>query len=467
MSYEMLRRLEVWLVMIAGLAWFGTGADEGLVRFLLAALPGSLLVTSAVANVVFPGDPYASRTGATGALIGIVFSVPLLLFAPLTALLLGGLSVIAALSLGRLVADDVETPEGLEPVIVDNRVAAEIALDESVLGLVASVMGMWNRDDQARVAGEIRAAREWLAAGGWDTDPAGYHEEPPPVGPFDSRTRRAAGLEVEVMRYDSEFEPRPGAPGRDRWLTYRGCRTSEVRLLRRSDSPDWLVCVHGLGMGHSPIDLRAFDASWLRSRGVNLAFPVLPLHGSRSRGRVSGAGFVTGEVLDTLHALTLTVWDIRRLVRWLRQEGARRVGIYGISMGGYASAVSVSLEDDLDCVIAGIPAVDLSELMMFHIGRRALKMAEAEGITREDVAAVLQPVAPLALSPKVPPERRFIYAGLVDRFVPPVQPRTLWEYWDQPEIAWYPGSHLGFRFHPQVRDLVDRGLSVSGLGRDG
>lgn len=463
----MLRRLEVWLVMIAGLTWLASGADEGLLLFLLAALPGSLLVTSAVASVVFPGDAYVHRTGATGALIGLVLSVPVLLFAPLTALLLGGLSLVAGVALGRLVADDVETPPDVEPAALDNRVAAEIALDESVMGLVASVMGIWNRDDQARVAGEIREARDWLAEGGWDAAPASYHEDPPPIGAFDSRTTRSAGLDVEVMRYDSEFEPRHGAPGRERWLDYRGCRTSEVRLVRRSDSPDWLVCVHGLGMGHSPIDLRAFDAAWLRARGVNLALPVLPLHGSRARGRLSGAGFITGEVLDTLHALTLTAWDIRRLVRWLRQEGARRVGIYGISLGGYSAAMSVSLEEGIDCVIAGIPAVDLAELMRFHIGQRALRLAEAEGITAAHVADVLRPVSPLALSPQVAPDRRFIYAGLVDRFVPPVQPWRLWKHWEQPEMAWYGGSHLGFRFHGEVRDLIDRALSDSALGRNG
>ena len=57
-----------------------------------------------------------------------------------------------------------------------------------------------------------------------------------------------------------------------------------------------------------------------------------------------------------MHALTQTAWDIRRLLAWLRDEGAERVGITGLSLGGYSTALVASLEDNLECAIAGIPA---------------------------------------------------------------------------------------------------------------
>ena len=464
MSYEMLRRPEPWLLALAGLAWFGSAAGHGVVAFLLAAVPGALLLTSATGTLLFPGDRYLPRAGATGALLGVVMSVLMLIFAPLTAILTGALSAVAGLAAGRLAAEDVEVPEGLEHPGAGIPVAAEIALDEGVLGLVSAVMGVWARDEQSRVAEEIEAIREWLHAGGWDASPAGLHEEPPPMGPIHSDPRRAAGLDVEVMHFDSEFEPRQGAPGRERWMSYQGCRTSEVRLVRRAGADDWLVCVHGLGMGHTAIDFRAFDAPWLHRQGFNLAFPVLPLHGSRARRRISGEGFVTGEVADTLHALTQTVWDLRRITRWLRQEGARRVGIYGLSLGGYSSAVTACLEEELDCVIAAIPAVDLADLLGFHAGQRAWKLGEAAGIGVESIAEVLRPVSPLALAPKVARDRRFLFAALADRFVPASQPYALWRHWDEPEILWYPGGHLGFRFHPEVEEFVGRALDA-GLAR--
>ena len=466
MNYEMLRRPEGWLLALAGLAWFAAAGGHGAAAFVFAALPGALLVTSATATFLFPGDRSITRIGATGALLGLVMSVPLLLFAPLTAILLAALSAVAGLAAGRLASEDIEVPEELEHPGAETRVAAEIALDEGVLGLVTAAMGVWARDEQSRVAGEVGTIREWLEAGGWDTAPEAFHEEPPTMGPTTSDTRRVAGLQVEVVRFDSEFEPRQGAPGRDRWLSYAGCRSSEVRLVRHRESEDWLVCVHGLGMGYSPIDLRAFDAARLRRQGVNLAFPVLPLHGSRARRRLSGEGFVTGEVADTLHALTQTAWDLRRIIRWLRAEGARRVGLYGLSLGGYSTALTASLEDGLDCAIPAIPAVDLAELMWFHAGQRALRLGEGFGLDVSAVAEALRPVSPLAVRPKTPKDRRFIFAALADRFVPAAQAYALWEHWDRPEIAWYPGGHLGFRFHPEVGDFVARALDGTLLARE-
>jgi hypothetical protein len=63
----------------------------------------------------------------------------------------------------------------------------------------------------------------------------------------------------------------------------------------------------------------------------------------------------------------------------------------------------------------------------------------------------------------VPRERRYIYAAVADRLVPADQVYDLWKHWEEPEIVWYPGGHLTFRFHPAVRRLLERALAESGL----
>lgn len=463
MDYEMARRPELWLIALAGVAWFACGAEGGLAGIVVVALPGALLVTAATATLLFPGDRQALRAGATGALVGLVFAVPLLLFAPLSALLLGALSAIAGLACGRLVGEDLVLPDGQAAPERDARLAAEIAFDESVLGVLTKMMGPYNAPIQSRVGEELEATLHWLRAGGWLDSPADFHEIPPSLGPVSVSAARTAGLDYEVMRFDSEFEPRRGAPGRERWLGYAANRSSEVRLLRSAGSGDWLICVHGLGMGRSWLDLRAMSAARLRGRGLNLAFPVLPLHGSRALGNqfASGAGFVVGDVVNTLHALTQTAWEIRRLVAWLRQEGAERVGLYGLSLGGYATALVASLESELDCAIAGIPAAEIGELADYHSCPRALALACEARITAERIAMALTPVSPLAMVPQVPLERRFIFGALADRFVPPPQVEALWRHWERPPILWYPGGHLGFRFHASVRNFVDRALDAT------
>lgn len=463
MDHEMARRPEPWLIALAGVAWFACGAEGGLAGVVVAALPGALLVTAATATLLFPGGRQALRAGATGALVGLVFAVAMLLVAPLAALLLVALSAIAALACGRLVAEDLVLPDDQPVPELDARLAAEIAFDESVLGVLTTMMGPYNAPIQSRVGEELEAILHWLRAGGWMESPADFHETPPTLGPVSVSAARTAGLDYEVMRFDSEFEPRRGAPGRERWLGYEANRSSEVRLLRSAGSDDWLVCVHGLGMGRSWLDLRAMSAARLRARGLNLAFPVLPLHGSRALGLqiASGAGFIVGDVANTLHALTQTAWEIRRLIAWLKQEGAGRVGLYGLSLGGYTTALMAALEGELDCAIAGVPAAEIGELAEFHSCPRAMALAGESRITAERIAVALTPVSPLAMLPRVPLERRFIFGALADRFVPPPQVEALWRHWERPPILWYPGGHLGFRFHASVRSFVHRALDAT------
>lgn len=458
----MARRPEVWLIALAGVVWFACGAEGGFAGILAAAVPGALLLASATGTLLFPGDRLIPRAGATGALVGLVFAALLLLFAPLTALLLGAVSAIGGLAAARLAAEDLELPEGQPAPELDLKLAAEIALDESVLGVLTTYLGVFGKPTLARASEELEETLDWLRAGGWLNEPAGFHQLPPQLGPAAIAPRRVAGQECEVMRFESEFEPRPGAPGRDRWLGYANNRNAEVRVVRAQRSREWLICVHGLAMGRDWLDLRAMSADWLHRCGVNLAFPVLPLHGPRGIKRItSGAGFLAGDVSNTLHALTQTVWDLRRLIGWLRQEGAERVGIMGLSLGGYTTALVASLEDDLECAIAGIPAAEFGDLTCYHANGRALAAAADANITPERITVALTPVAPLMLMPRIPHDRRFIFGALADRFVPPRQVEALWRHWEQPEIEWYPGGHLGFRFHPPVRNFVDRALRAT------
>ncbi len=76
---------------------------------------------------------------------------------------------------------------------------------------------------------------------------------------------------------------------------------------------------------------------------------------------------------------------------------------------------------------------------------------------------VLRVVSPLALEPRVPHERRYLFGGVADRLVPADQVRDLWRHWDRPRIEWYQGAHVTFSAHPGVRRLIGEALRESGL----
>jgi hypothetical protein len=270
------------------------------------------------------------------------------------------------------------------------------------------------------------------------------------------RPGRTRKVDYEHLSFDSDYEPHAGEPGRDRWLGYNANRRAHAWVLRHADGPrPWLVCIHGYQMGLPLYDMLAFPPEYFHERlGLNLLLPVLPLHGPRRIGRRSGDGFIGAEVMDTVHAEAQAMWDIRRLLTWVRAQGDAGVGVLGLSLGGYNASLLASVADDLRCVIAGIPLADFARAMFRHAPALHLQDAQAIGIDEDRTREVLRVVSPLALEPRIPFEHRSIFAAVADRLVPADQPRDLWRHWGEPRIAWYPGGHLTFRAHASVRRLV-------------
>lgn len=319
--------------------------------------------------------------------------------------------------------------------------------------------------DHRRLAEEASRAVELYGDSGWLEDPARFHCEPPPI--------RDAVLSDEFrlpwgpyrhLRFESGYEPHAGEPGRERWLNREANRTAHAWLLEHPGEPrPWLLCVPGYRMGSPVIDFTGFRVHWLhRGLGLNLAIPVLPLHGPRRCGWRGGDGFLTGDFVDTIHAQAQAVWDIRRLVGWLRGRGAPAIGAYGVSLGGYTAAL-LSAFEEFECVIAGVPAVDFLRLFRKQTPRCLERAVEWMGFPLEKIARMLRVISPLALSPRVRRERRYLYAGLADRVVTPDHAYDLWEHWERPRIEWYPGGHISFLWERNVAGLLAEALHESGL----
>jgi dienelactone hydrolase len=350
-----------------------------------------------------------------------------------------------------------------------------VAVDEAILGSMAVSLPMPGASASRAIRGEVLEARALFAERGWLEKPITYHEKPPALEAPRLRTRdvrlRGGRTVFEHLSFESGYEPRAEEPGRERWLGYRPNATAHGWVLRHADPlpggrpRPWLICIHGYQMGSPLIDLGAFDPRFYHHKlGCNLLLPVLPLHGPRKVGRISGDGFLAGNALDSIHAEAQAMWDIGRMLRWLReQEGADGVGVHGLSLGGYTTALFSSVADDLRCAIPGIPATDFARLFWRHGPHLQVRYMEHQGVVHDEVAEVMQVVSPLALEPRVPHEHRAIFGGVADRLVPPDQVRDLWRHWGEPEIVWYQGAHVTFMRHPEVRQLIERTVRNAGL----
>lgn len=457
--------LEAWVPVIAGLLWLWCAASFGAIGFLFSLLPGCLLLASGVSTLLYPGDVRISQFTAAGGLLGIPFAIPAVFVAGagtgLVLLVLSALSFLAAGSISvRQEPHCADVPEP-HPSL---GLALQAAIDDAILASLT--VRARTPADTDRVAQEIHAARELFADNGWLASPEAYHQTPPPLHEVRISPAHTIGIDYEHLSFTSGYEPHAGEPGRERWLGYTPNQTAHAWVLRHpTEQRPWVLCIHGYEMGRPALDLAAFRVRQLTQEAhLNVAIAVLPFHGPRRVGRTSGDGFLAGDFLDTIHAEAQAMWDIRRLLSWIRAQGAPAVGVMGLSLGGYNAALVSGLDSNLACVIAGIPATDFLRLTFRHGPVLQLRYAERHGLIHDEVAEALRVISPLALPCLVPHAHRHIYAGIVDRLVPPDQPRDLWHHWERCAIAWYQGGHLTFRAHPHVRHFVRGALREAGLG---
>jgi dienelactone hydrolase len=341
--------------------------------------------------------------------------------------------------------------------------AAQAFRDEILLAGFSFLRATPNATALDRIDREIAAAQQFYGDKGWLDSPEGFFAAPPPPTDVTVKRVNSMGRSYERVAFDSEYEPHAGEPGRERWLSYTAEDRVYALMLRHRDPRPWLVCVHGAEMGRAALDLALFHAWHLyRDLGLNVVLPVLPMHGPRARSLPKGVSFPSEDVLDDVHGTAQAVWDVRRLLSWIRaQQPDAAIGLNGISLGGLISSLVASLDDGLTCAVLGVPAVDLVGLVGRHAGLSGHRRLRH---TMNSAKPIGRMISPLALTPRVPMPGRFIYAGIADRLVHPRDQVTrLWEHWGKPQIRWYPGGHTGFFRSRPVQRFIDDALVQSGL----
>ncbi len=343
--------------------------------------------------------------------------------------------------------------------------AVKVALDEFFFATEVVTLRVIAGHERHRIAHEVRSALRLYAKRGWLARPALYHRTPPALERTRFQASSASGVAFEQLSFESGYEPHPGEPGRRRWLSYDANRTAHAWIVRHpGPERPWVVCIPGFRMGNPTVDFTGFRVAWLHEElGLNVAVPVLPFHGPRRVGRRGGDGYLSGDFLDTVHAQAQAVWDARRVIRWLRREGAPSIAAYGVSLGGYTTGLLAALEPELDCVVAGIPAACFLGLARWNAPPFLLRAAERLGFEWERVERLLTVVSPLAFAPRVPQDRLYLYAGVADRLAPPHQALELWRHWGEPRLAWYHGSHVSFVFEPDVEALLREAFRDTGV----
>jgi len=436
---------------------------HGTGTLLLALLPAVLLISGGIRSLLFP-DLRAPQISAIGSVAGALLALPLgLAGGAELGLVALALSLLGLLSSGWFSIRQQPPLDGVPAPRANPLYCLQVALDNTISGFMAALTPDTDLNTTRAAVAEAQAAHDLLAAGGYLADPASFHSQPPPVEETRLVPLKVAGTNCEHLQFESGFEVLAGLPGAERWSSYEENHTCHALLLRAAEPAPWLVCVHGFGMGDYQRDFKAFRAAELhREQGVNIALFTLPVHGPRSPAGFNGEKFFGASILDFIHGVSHAVWDLRRLIGWLRSDArATSVGVLGLSLGGYTSAVLAAVEDDLACAIVGVPPTDMVAHRHYLDSPYQARLARIAGVSDELEREVYRVVAPLQLAPRVVRERRYMFAATGDQFVPLEQVQALWQHWGQPQISWCTGGHVSALLQRAPRQLIDRAVAES------
>jgi pimeloyl-ACP methyl ester carboxylesterase len=350
---------------------------------------------------------------------------------------------------------------------------ASRAVDEGVLRRIEARMRHTPppRGDRAHVRSRLVELARFYGDGTLGADSRFFPTPPVPAvsaraigdGPEDSR--------VTELAFASDY--RPFHPEyADEHLRWRENLTVHARLYtrRRGEPRPTVVLVHGWGAGSFWLEERAFAVGrWVRA-GFDAVTIQLPFHGRRTPAvpgaNRSGALFPSPHLVRTNEGFGQAIWDLRALTAYLRQRGAPAVGVMGMSLGGYTSALWASVDPSLAFAVVMIPAASIAELMWsFGEDTSARREAMKAGVTGDLIAEVFAVHTPTTRPVLLPPERLLVVAGKADRICPPEHAERIARHWGS-DLHWFPGGHLaqvgrGDAFRAVLARLGDLDLTAA------
>ncbi|MGB1556341.1 MAG: alpha/beta hydrolase family protein [Oceanococcaceae bacterium] len=448
-----------WMLLLLG--W-----NHGLSVAILAVPVGTILLASAVSLLLWVGDERPAQYLALGAGATAAPVLALLLSgAELSALWVALLGVAVWFLAGRIALSGFPEVEGAPAVAKDWTAAARIATDQALLAWFHVLLRPPQDAERERVLAELPVWEGLICAKG-GMDPQRWHPQPPDLLRVDARERQLFGRAYKQIHWEAGSPDAEGLPAAAAWQAQMKQRKAHAWVLEHPGKPrPWLLTIHGYRMGSPLTDLRAFDPKLLHEQwGLNLASIVLPLHGPRRQGVFSGNGYLDGDFSTFIHAQRQAIWDMRRLLSWLRlNRHAPSVGVYGLSLGGYNAALLAGLESDLSCVVAGIPVFDMAETLWRHMPPTEQSVLEHEGVDLERLRTVFAPVSPGSFASQTPAKALGIFAGAVDALVWPDQPLRLSQHWGCRPPWWFEGAHLSFAGTAAQHQCLRQTLRAGGL----
>lgn len=226
-------------------------------------------------------------------------------------------------------------------------------------------------------------------------------------------------------------------------------RNTVARALhwRHPDGPrPTIVVVHGFTGSPYWLNSTFFSLPWFYGHGCDVVLVILPFHGPRNDrpAPFSGSGMFSSGLGLFHEAMFQSVCDIRVIVDYLLGSGVDHVGVTGLSLGGYVTALLAETDPRLHVAIPNAAVTDFSALLdgWFPAGQLLALGLRQAGIGEQEFRTAMRLHSPLRHPSVLDRSRLLIIGGLGDRLAPPEQSSRLHDHWGRPRIHWFPGSHI-------------------------
>lgn len=283
---------------------------------------------------------------------------------------------------------------------------------------------------------------------------------PPEVPAVEVRSSRPLpdGGAVEDLRFESAFETVHPAP-RERYRSHTRNAVAYARHLRHPTPRATVLCVHGYLGGALAMEERAFNARWLYALGLDVLLVVLPFHGERATPGQRGI-FPGRDPWRTVEGFAHALHDLRAWARWAQARGAPRVMSFGMSLGGYTSALLATVEPAVSPTVLMIPLASLGDAYIEH--REGRPDAPPPWLaTRIEMA--YRVVSPFARAPRLSGDDVMVISASGDRITRTAHADRLRAHFGEGPAETFVGGHMlqfgrGTAFGALAKWLAARGV---------
>lgn len=257
---------------------------------------------------------------------------------------------------------------------------------------------------------------------------------------------RPRGIPATDLYFDSPYRTLNPDLQAD-YERFKANRTAHAQYWHHPSGPrKTLIFVHGVVESWYALNSLGFSLKWFYRHGYDIVLFTLPFHGYRAdwRSGPAGVGFFRPGFAHVNEAMLQGVCDLRVVLDDLFARGVPSVGISGLSLGGYHSAMLATADPRLSFCIPNSPVVSPIDMALdWPATSPFLRMLmRMTGIGVTEMRQALAVHSPLSYQPQLDTDRVLIIGGAGDRLTSPKLVRLLHEHWQGAHFHWFPGNHV-------------------------